>query len=1067
MQYDAFISYRHAETDMYVAKKIHKGLETFKVPKSVAKNGGKASIKRVFRDQEELPIGSDLNDNISAAISDSEFLLVVCSPRTPESYWVRKEITTFIECHDREHVLAILVEGEPGESFPEEILKDDEGKAVEPLAADVRGANKRQIKRKLKTELIRLAAPILHCSYDDLRQRHRERKMRRVIAWVATVGCIVAGLGISFGIYNARMADQIRNNYHAKQVSQAKYLADTSLSLLESGNRRDAALVALSALPTFEDSQNDMPYVPEAEYALSKALYMYQVSDDFTMDNVLNHELPVKQFVYDKDGIYITSVDKGDNIYVWDADRAKRLLTVPPQCDEEFGRSESVLYANVFTDRLVYVTKSGIFSRSLADSSVNSVLPDQSIGCCKACIQENLLVTVQQDSLVVYDANDLSVNYDYHNGSYLAGKVAVSPNGRYIAVDAPASDGVSKARLMICDIAGDSITYFRANADYMLDFTIDDDGAVYVESTARSNMFVNYANDLTVYVEKSDASEWAEDAKASEEDESTETAEVSESDEASETAEVSESDEASETAEAPESTEMSGVVEIQTNSSVFLSDNTIIRSTKLGDDTKFVEIAMGETLYAYDGDLNSLSKSYLQDSIANFATTANGYNIVTTKRGKAVVTNPATGTVFWDTYVDSGRNASDLIIRNGIYVFGSTDSTLLTVMKSHMSEDAKVIREFEADERIKDCLISQNHKIYGVETYLSGGAYAVYFMDAETDEQVGCYYFDNATDDTDAGNDKYSDDIFPVWLGFIDDSRFVAAKTSGKQCDVYVMNVTVPEDCGHFSCNAILSDKPSVSPNGKYMVIYSREENCFTVANLDTLETKTITDIPTDSIDSWIVNNEGTTVYAVGYTDGMFALDVESGQADTSFPSECRVTLSNEVSHMCMSSDQTSICVLCADGYMRLVDTQTHEITDQIRALFMSHAFAAFTQGDRQVVLQGDDGCTRIYDLDKKDFVYVDDNGSDAVTAVRTEEDLLILVGQSDMQILTKEGYALKTDVSGGKLYIPQAKRFISCAGNTLYGFEYASTEEVIAKAYEEFAGESLSDEDCVKYHVE
>lgn len=83
MRYDAFISYRHSELDSFVAKNIHKSLETFKVPKAVAKKSGKKSIKRVFRDQEELPIGSDLGDNIEAALSESEFLIVICSPRTP------------------------------------------------------------------------------------------------------------------------------------------------------------------------------------------------------------------------------------------------------------------------------------------------------------------------------------------------------------------------------------------------------------------------------------------------------------------------------------------------------------------------------------------------------------------------------------------------------------------------------------------------------------------------------------------------------------------------------------------------------------------------------------------------------------------------------------------------------------------------------------------------------------------------------------------------------------------------------------------------------------------------
>lgn len=50
MKYDAFISYRHSDLDMYIAKKVHKGLETFKVPRAVAEKSGKKNIKRVFRD---------------------------------------------------------------------------------------------------------------------------------------------------------------------------------------------------------------------------------------------------------------------------------------------------------------------------------------------------------------------------------------------------------------------------------------------------------------------------------------------------------------------------------------------------------------------------------------------------------------------------------------------------------------------------------------------------------------------------------------------------------------------------------------------------------------------------------------------------------------------------------------------------------------------------------------------------------------------------------------------------------------------------------------------------------
>ena len=41
MKYDAFISYRHLEKDMYVAKKVHRALETAKIPKKIQKEIGR------------------------------------------------------------------------------------------------------------------------------------------------------------------------------------------------------------------------------------------------------------------------------------------------------------------------------------------------------------------------------------------------------------------------------------------------------------------------------------------------------------------------------------------------------------------------------------------------------------------------------------------------------------------------------------------------------------------------------------------------------------------------------------------------------------------------------------------------------------------------------------------------------------------------------------------------------------------------------------------------------------------------------------------------------------------
>ena len=97
MRYAAFISYRHTDLDMFVASELHKYLETYKPPKAALKNSTRGRIQRVFRDQEELPLVSNLEDPIIEALRESEYLIVICSPRIKESAWCKKEIETFIQ----------------------------------------------------------------------------------------------------------------------------------------------------------------------------------------------------------------------------------------------------------------------------------------------------------------------------------------------------------------------------------------------------------------------------------------------------------------------------------------------------------------------------------------------------------------------------------------------------------------------------------------------------------------------------------------------------------------------------------------------------------------------------------------------------------------------------------------------------------------------------------------------------------------------------------------------------------------------------------------------------------
>jgi WD40 repeat protein len=152
-----------------------------------------------------------LSDSIVEALRTSRFLIVICSPRAKESRWIAKEIETFQELGRSDHILALLIDGEPADAFPEGLLRKklvsvstaDGGfveteQEIEPLAADIRAPAGRKA-RLLRTEILRLLAPIIGCTFDDLRQRHQERARRRMLATgtgLAALSVVLAGLSV-------------------------------------------------------------------------------------------------------------------------------------------------------------------------------------------------------------------------------------------------------------------------------------------------------------------------------------------------------------------------------------------------------------------------------------------------------------------------------------------------------------------------------------------------------------------------------------------------------------------------------------------------------------------------------------------------------------------------------------------------------------------------------------------------------------------------------------------------------------------------------------------------------
>lgn len=245
--YSAFISYRHLPKDMAAAKAVQRALETYKIPRDARKVTGRKKLDRCFRDQDEMPLAEDLGSSIEKALDESEWLIVICTPDLPRSNWCLREVDHFIRSGRKDKIVPVLVSGEPGESFPPQLLKDETEagtQETEPLAADLRG----WMKRRLKTEKLRIAARMLGLNFNDLKKREKERAQRKRLAVVSAVLAVVLCFA-GYAIYKNRVLTRERN---ASARSATQLLIEKSVRSTE---ERDLGSGLIYALQAYEGSR--------------------------------------------------------------------------------------------------------------------------------------------------------------------------------------------------------------------------------------------------------------------------------------------------------------------------------------------------------------------------------------------------------------------------------------------------------------------------------------------------------------------------------------------------------------------------------------------------------------------------------------------------------------------------------------------------------------------------------------------------------------------------------------------------------------------------------------------
>lgn len=118
----AFISYKH--DDIEWAKWLQDKLEKYKLPSYLNEDypGIRKDLRPIFRDETDLRLGY-LTENIISALTRSKYLIIICSPTTQDSEYVKEEVQEFINLGRESMIIPFIVQGKPEECLPSPILK--------------------------------------------------------------------------------------------------------------------------------------------------------------------------------------------------------------------------------------------------------------------------------------------------------------------------------------------------------------------------------------------------------------------------------------------------------------------------------------------------------------------------------------------------------------------------------------------------------------------------------------------------------------------------------------------------------------------------------------------------------------------------------------------------------------------------------------------------------------------------------------------------------------------------------------------------------------------------------
>ncbi|MCR5371393.1 MAG: hypothetical protein K6E83_11875 [Clostridium sp.] len=210
-----------------LAEKLRKDLEAYRVPRAVVEKTGIRSVP-------------DVTD---------PWLIVLCTPESPASPEVKEKIAAFTAAGNYHRILTLLADGLPEQSFPAELMVEtlpDGSRAVrEPLAANITAETERERAKKLSVEKLRLLAPILGVSFDELLNRRRRNQMRIAAAVSAVI--LLSAAAFSIYAFNRMQVIAGQNAALSEQFALAEKERDAAQEQRDAAREEFAGTTAIRA----------------------------------------------------------------------------------------------------------------------------------------------------------------------------------------------------------------------------------------------------------------------------------------------------------------------------------------------------------------------------------------------------------------------------------------------------------------------------------------------------------------------------------------------------------------------------------------------------------------------------------------------------------------------------------------------------------------------------------------------------------------------------------------------------------------------------------------------------